>query len=157
MNVGPCSELTACSRYHLDAGKTGRAAIVAFGLPQRHTIHMTKYLGHDAYIAAAAEPFRPILGHLRAQLAQVLPDAVEIIKYDMPGFQIQDTIIAGYAAFSKQCGLYVDPEAISAHAGEITSLKLKSSKTGVTFTVKRPIPDDLIMKLAIASRRAKGF
>lgn len=98
-----------------------------------------------------------MLGRLRAQLSRALPDAEEVIKYDMPGFQIKETIIAGYAAFSKQCGLYVDPSAIAAHADEIASLKLKATKTGITFSVSKPITDKLVEKLAISSRRGKGF
>ncbi len=86
---------------------------------------------HDAYIEAAPEQFRTMLGQLRDQLSLALPDAEEVIKYDMPGFQIENTIIAGYAAFSKQCGLYVDPDAIATHADEIASLNLKATKTGV--------------------------
>lgn len=112
---------------------------------------------HDAYIAAAPEQFRAILGRLRAQLAQALPDAREVVKYDMPGFQIEDTIIAGYAAFSRQCGVYVDPGAIAAHSDEIAALKLKATKTGVTFSVSKPITDELVEKLALASRSKKGF
>lgn len=118
---------------------------------------MTKTNDHDAYIAAAPEPLRAVLGRLRAQLAQALPGADEVIKYDMPGFEIGGTIIAGYAAFSKQCGLYVDPRAIVAHADEIASLKLKATKTGVTFPAGRPIPDDLVAKLAVSSRSQKGL
>lgn len=118
---------------------------------------MTKTDGHDAYIAAAPEQFRVMLGRLRACLSRVLPGAEEVIKYDMPGFQIEGTIIAGYAAFSKQCGLYVDPGAIAAHADEIASLKLKATKTGVTFSASRPVPDELVEKLALASRANKGF
>ena len=118
---------------------------------------MTKMDSHDAYIAAAPEPFRAMLGQLRAQLSQALPDAKEIIKYDMPGFQIEERIIAGYAAFSKQCGLYVDPGAITAHADEIASLNLKATKTGITFSVSKPITDELVRKLAISSRSKKGF
>jgi len=118
---------------------------------------MTKPDSHDAYIAAAPEPFRAVLGKLRAQLSRALPDAVEVMKYDMPGFQIEDTVVAGYAAFSKQCGLYVDPAAIAAHMDEIAALKLKATKTGVTFSASRPISDDLIAKLALSARRAKGF
>ncbi|MHB2265411.1 iron chaperone [Aliihoeflea sp. PC F10.4] len=118
---------------------------------------MTKKDSHDAYIAAAPERFRALLGRLRAQLSRALPEATEVMKYDMPGFQIEDTIIAGYAAFSKQCGLYVDPRAIADHAEEIASLKLKATKTGITFPANRPIPDDLVEKLAISSRAKKGF
>ena len=114
-------------------------------------------MDHDAYIAAAPEPFRPLLRDLRARLAQALPDAGEVMMYGMPGFQIRDTMVAGYAAFSKQCGLYVDPGAIAAHADEIASLKLKATKTGVTFPVGRPITPELVGKLAVSSRRAKGL
>jgi uncharacterized protein YdhG (YjbR/CyaY superfamily) len=112
---------------------------------------------HDAYIAAAPEQFRAMLGQLRAALARALPDAEEVMKYDMPGFQVGGTIVAGYAAFSKQCGLYVDPGAIAAHAGELASAKLKATKTGVTFSVKNPITDELVEKLAVSSRREKGL
>ncbi|MEM7462872.1 MAG: DUF1801 domain-containing protein [Pseudomonadota bacterium] len=118
---------------------------------------MAKYVDHDDYISAAPEQFRPLLEQLREQLAQALPDADQIIKYDMPGFRIEDTIIAGYAAFSKQCGLYIDPAAIAAHSEEIAASKLKASKTGVTFTAGNPISDELISKLAKASLSAKGF
>ncbi len=118
---------------------------------------MTNWDSHDAYIAAAPEPLRAMLGRLRARLAQALPDADEVIKYDMPGFQIEGAIVAGYAAFSKQCGLYVDPGAIAAHADEIASLKIRATKTGVTFSVSRPIPDELVEKLAASSRIEKGL
>ncbi len=116
-----------------------------------------KMNGHDAYIAAAPEPFRELLSKVRALLSRALPDAEEVIKYDLPGFQIEQVIIAGYAAFSKQCGLYVDPAAIVAHADEIVFSKLKATKTGVTFSVNRPISDELVEKLALSSRQAKNL
>jgi uncharacterized protein YdhG (YjbR/CyaY superfamily) len=118
---------------------------------------MTKPDSHGAYIAAAPEQFRPMLVRLREQLSQALPDAEEVVKYDMPGFQIEGTIIAGYAAFSRQCGLYVDPGAITAYRDEIASQKLKATKTGVTFSVNKPISDELVEKLAISSRSRKGL
>lgn len=79
------------------------------------------------------------------------------MKYDMPGFEIAGKTIAGYAAFAKQCGLYVDPGAIAAFADEIAAAKLKATKTGVTFSASKPIPDELTRKLALASRRALGL
>ena len=117
---------------------------------------MAKMADHDAYIAAAPEPFRVLLGELRVQLSRALPDAGEVIKYDMPGFEIAGTIVAGYAAFSKQCGLYVDPGAIAAHAAEIAAQKLKATKTGITFSPRHPISGDLVQKLAVTSRLKKG-
>ena len=111
---------------------------------------------HDAYIAAAPEPLRPLLTRLHEQLARVLPDAEEVISYKMPGFGIGDSIIAGYAAFSKQCGLYVSPGAIEAHGDDIAAAGLKATKTGVTFSPGKPLPGELVEKLALASRRDLG-
>ncbi len=117
---------------------------------------MTKIADHDAYIAEAPEPLRPLLVQLHEQLARALPDAEEIISYNMPGFNVGKSTIAGYAAFSKQCGLYVSPGAIAAHADDIASAGLKATKTGVTFSPSKPIPDELIEKLALASREDLG-
>lgn len=134
--------LFQCPSLSRDAPK-----VILIGMPE----------SHDAYIAAAPEQFRAVLVQLRAQLACALPDAKEVVKYDMPGFQIGETIVAGYAAFSKQCGLYVDPSAIAAHADEIASLKFKATKTGITFSASKPITGELVKKLAITSRSKKGF
>jgi uncharacterized protein YdhG (YjbR/CyaY superfamily) len=108
---------------------------------------------HDSYIAAAPKELRPLLAKLRAQLARALPKAEEIIAYNMPGFRIGEATVAGYAAFSKQCGLYVSPSAIKSHSADIAAAGLKATKTGVTFSPDKPIPDALVKKLALASRR----
>ncbi|REJ79505.1 MAG: DUF1801 domain-containing protein [Acidobacteria bacterium] len=118
---------------------------------------MSNFADHDAYILAAPEQFRPLLTKLRAQLAKALPDVEEVIAYNMPGFGLGESIIAGYAAFSKQCGLYVSRGAISAHADEIAAAGLKATKTGVTFSPRKPIPDKLVEKLALASRKELGL
>lgn len=111
---------------------------------------------HDAYIAAAPEPFQPSLQRLRAILGRVLPDAEEMVAYNMPGFRIGGTVVASYAAFSKQCGLYLQAGAISDHAEDIAAAGLKATKTGITFSSSRPIPDDLVERLVLASREAAG-
>ena len=115
------------------------------------------FADHDAYIAEAPEDLRPLLVRLRAQLAHALPDAQQVIAYKMPGFQIGQSMIAGYAAFSRQCGLYLAPSAITSHAADIAAAGLKSTKTGVTFSPRQPIPDQLVTKLALASRRAQNL
>lgn len=117
---------------------------------------MTAPADHDAYIAQAPEAFQPLLQQLRATLARALPDAEEIVSYDKPGFRFEGTIVAGYAAFTKQCGLYLQAAAIAEHAEEIAAAGLKATKTGVTFTAKKPIPEDLVEKLALASKSAAG-
>ncbi|MFN0074244.1 MAG: iron chaperone [Chloroflexota bacterium] len=118
---------------------------------------MTKASNHDDYIAAAPEDLRPLLENLRGQLSRTLADAEEVIAYNMPGFRIGKTIVAGFAAFTKQCGVYVSPGSISSLAGDIAEAGLKATKTGVTFSPSNPIPDELIEKLALASRNDLGL
>ncbi len=112
---------------------------------------------HDTYIAAAPEQFRPLLATLRAQLALTLPDTEEVIDYNMPGFRIGRSIVASYAAFSKQYGLYLAPGAIATHAEDIAAAGLKTTKTGITFPVNNPIPADLVRRLALTSRKEVGL
>ncbi|MFE6236336.1 iron chaperone [Cellulosimicrobium sp. NPDC057862] len=115
---------------------------------------MTTPVDHDAYIAAAPGTFRPSLTRLRTILSRVLPEADEIVAYDMPGFSIGGSVVASYAAFSRQCGLYLLPEAVAEHADEIAASGLRSTRTGITFTPSRPIPDDLVERLVRSSRDA---
>ena len=117
---------------------------------------VTTIADHDAYIAAAPESFQPSLRRLHSVLARALPDAEEIVAYNMPGFAIGGSVVASYAAFSKQCGLYLLPGAISEHAEEIAAAGLKATKTGITFSPRKPIPDDLVERLARASREDAG-
>jgi uncharacterized protein YdhG (YjbR/CyaY superfamily) len=114
---------------------------------------MTTIADHDAYIAVAPEPFRLSLKRLRSLLAHALPEAKEVVAYNMPGFSVGGSVVASYAAFSKQCGLYVLPEAISEHAEEIAALGFKATKTGITFSPRKPIPDDFVKRLARTSRK----
>ena len=114
---------------------------------------MTAIDDHDGYIAAAPEPFQPVLKRLRTLLSRALPEADEIVAYNMPGFSIGGSVVASYAAFSKQCGLYLRPGALSEHAEEIAAAGLKATKTGITFSPGKPIPDDLVERLARASGR----
>ncbi|MRG60685.1 DUF1801 domain-containing protein [Agromyces sp. CFH 90414] len=118
---------------------------------------MTTISDHDAYIASAPEQFRPLLSGLRAQLARTLPDAEEVIEYGMPGFRIGRSIIASYAAFTKQCGLYLSPGAITELAEEIAVAGLKATKTGITFRASNPIPEALVEQLVLSSRKDVGL
>ncbi|WP_236020998.1 iron chaperone [Devosia sediminis] len=109
---------------------------------------------HDDYIAAAPEPFRAELERLRGLIAKALPDAEQVIMYNMPGFRVGSKVVASYAAFAKQCGFYCAAEALSEYADELKAAGLKPSKTGVTFPPMRPIPETLVIDLAQASARA---
>lgn len=79
-------------------------------------------------------------------------DAGELVAYNMPGFRIGGTVVASYAAFSRQVGLYALGPALAEHADEIAAAGLKASKTGVTFPPFRAPSDDLVTRIAQASQ-----
>lgn len=114
---------------------------------------MATIVDHDSYIGTAPEKFRPLLNHLRTLLREALPDADEIIGYKMPGYRLDGKVVASYAAFSKQVGLYFPAPAITEHAEAIAAAGFKSTKTGITFTPREPLPDDLVTLLARSSRQ----
>ena len=93
---------------------------------------MATIVDHDSYIGTAPEKFRPLLNHLRTLLREALPDADEIIGYKMPGYRLDGKVVASYAAFSKQVGLYVAAPATADHADEIAAAGVSASKTGVS-------------------------
>lgn len=112
---------------------------------------MTTITDHDGYIAAAPERFRPVLEHMREVLRTALPEAEEMVAYNMPGFRHNGTVVASYAAFSKQLGVYFQDTALSTHAAEITETGHKATKTGITFPPGKPLPDELLTRLARTS------
>lgn len=112
-----------------------------------HSDKMETFADHDAYIAAAPEEFRSLLAHYRDLLRKALPEAEEMIAYNLPGFRVEGKVVASYAAFTKQIGLYFLGPAIAEHAEEIGDAGFKATKTGITFTPKKPLPDALVEKL----------
>lgn len=138
-------------------GAMGETVIVAPAEISLLVWAMSGPADHDAYIAEAADHLRPVLMRIRAQLSAALPDAREIIKYNMPGFAMGDTIIVGYAAFSKQCGLYMSAASLQTEADAISTAGLKASKTGITFAPSKAPDDALVARLARAALRANGL
>lgn len=114
---------------------------------------MATIVDHDSYIGTAPEKFRPLLSHLRTLIREALPDAEEIIGYNMPGYRLDGKIVASYAAFNKQVGVYFPAPAVTEHAEAIEAAGFKSTKTGITFTPRKPLPDDLVTQLVRSSRQ----
>ena len=73
----------------------------------------------DAYIAKSAEFARPILEHIRKLVHKAWPEVEETMKWSMPFFQNNGSILCNMAAFKEHCAfgfwnapLLKDPEGI---------------------------------------------
>ena len=103
----------------------------------------------DTYLAALRPDQAAALQSLRALIQQRLPDHVECLSDAMPGFRqpgAKGRMVAGYAAFAKNCGYYP-------HSGNIipqfaTDLAaFKTTPGAIRFTPGHLIPDALILRL----------
>ena len=115
----------------------------------------------DAYIANCRPDQAAALQDLRAIIRRRLPDHIECLSYAMPGFRQpgkNGKMVAGYAAFAKNCGYYP-------HSGSIVpqfTADLAAYKTtpgAIQFTPNHPIPEPLIWRLIdarLAEIAAKG-
>jgi uncharacterized protein YdhG (YjbR/CyaY superfamily) len=109
----------------------------------------------DAYLAALDEPKRSTLEQLRRDILRVVPDAQQCISYAVPGFKIDGTTIAGFAAFTRHLS-YLP------HSGsvfpELTQdlLGYERSTGALRFPVDQPLPAGLVSKL-IAVRYRHAF
>jgi uncharacterized protein YdeI (YjbR/CyaY-like superfamily) len=57
----------------------------------------------DAYIGKSADFAKPILSHLRQLVHRACPEATETIKWGMPFFEYNGSILCNMAAFKQHC------------------------------------------------------
>ena len=103
----------------------------------------------DAYIAVCRPDHRAALQALREVIRRCFPDNVECMSYAMPGFRQPGKtgrMVAGYAAFAKNCAYYP-------HSGNIIAqfaVELSGYRTtpgAIQFTPDHPLPEALVAKL----------
>ncbi len=91
---------------------------------------------------------RDALEQLRAAIRSVVPDAEEVISYQIPTFKLQGSLVA-YAAFAKHCSFFVmSPPLMEKFAKELASYEI--TKATIHFTPDRPLPAALVKKLVKA-------
>lgn len=99
----------------------------------------------DDYIAAFPEEVQAILQKVRATIKEIVPDAVEAIKYGMPTFVLNKKNLVHFAAYKKHVGFYPTPSGIEQFKDALSAYD--SSKGAVQFPLDKPIPYDLIAEI----------
>ncbi|MEQ1651228.1 MAG: DUF1801 domain-containing protein [Hyphomicrobium sp.] len=105
------------------------------------------YKAHDAYIAAQPQAMQRILETVRATVRKAVPDAVEVISYNMPAFKLHGRILLYFAGWSEHYAIY--PGSAGALAEIKDELALyKVSKGTIRFEVSEKVPVKLIARIA---------
>ena len=83
---------------------------------------------------------------MRDRILEIIPDAVEVISYGMPAFELDGVVIAGVLANKKHVGYYP-------FSGSILKLfpeelaKYSTTMSAIHVPIDKPLPKGLLKKL----------
>jgi uncharacterized protein YdhG (YjbR/CyaY superfamily) len=98
----------------------------------------------DEYIAGYPADVQQILQKIRSIIREVVPEAQEAIKYQMPTFTLKGNLVS-YGAYKNHIGLYPAPEGDEKFNKELSVYK--TEKSTVRFPLDQPVPYDLIRQI----------
>ena len=101
----------------------------------------------DDYISLADIGVQEILSEIRNTIRENVPEAEECISYKMPAFKRERPFIY-FAAFKKHIGVY--PPVKNDESLIIELKKYSNEKGNLSFSLREPIPYELIGRVASA-------
>jgi uncharacterized protein YdhG (YjbR/CyaY superfamily) len=110
-----------------------------------------QYKTVDDYIKTFPADIQAILEKMRRIVREVVPEAEEVISYQMPAFKLKGKNLVYFAAFKNHIGFYPAPSGIAAFEKELAPYV--KGKGTLQFPLNRPIPYDLVRKIVLV--RAK--
>jgi uncharacterized protein YdhG (YjbR/CyaY superfamily) len=100
-----------------------------------------------AYIASFPRPVRTILKRVRSIARQAIPDADEVISYQIPTYKVNGRPVLYFAAFKEHYSVYPSSAAlVKAFKDELAGYEL--SKGTIRFPLSEPVPVKLIERIA---------
>jgi uncharacterized protein YdhG (YjbR/CyaY superfamily) len=99
----------------------------------------------EDYLSQVPPIQRKALEELRRTIRSVVPDAVEVISYQIPTFKLNGRMLVSYAAFNEHCSFFPGAGPVDAHEDELKSFA--TSKGTVRFTPEKPLSAALVKKL----------
>ncbi|HJQ08834.1 MAG TPA: DUF1801 domain-containing protein [Candidatus Saccharimonadales bacterium] len=106
----------------------------------------TTYTSIDEYISAFPAEVQSILKKTRQTIQKALPDTTETISYQIPTFNLNGKYVVYFACWKHHIALYPIPTGDEAFQKAIAPYI--SGKGTVRFPLDKPIPYDLVEKIA---------
>jgi uncharacterized protein YdhG (YjbR/CyaY superfamily) len=101
----------------------------------------------DEYIAAQPEAVQNVLGHVRSVTREAVPDADEVISYQMPTYKLRGDPVLYFAGWKHHYSLYPATErVVSAFEDELVPYEV--NKGTIRFPLSQPVPVKLIGRIA---------
>ncbi len=101
----------------------------------------------DEYMAALLPERRAAMELLRSTIKAAVPEAIEVISYNMPAFKSHGgQFLVSYDAYKKHYSLFPASEAVILACGDELTPHLFGSGT-IRFPADKPIPVALVTKI----------
>lgn len=108
----------------------------------------TDYKSVDEYIAAQPEAAQGVLRQVRESIRKVLPEAEEIISYQIPAYKTKAGRPVYFSGWKKHYSLYpATARLTAAFKDELTAYEVE--KGTIRFPLSAPVPKDLIRRMAL--------
>jgi uncharacterized protein YdhG (YjbR/CyaY superfamily) len=107
----------------------------------------TDFQSVDEYIASQPEPIRGLLEQVRGTIRKAVPDAEEVISYQMPTYKLPGGPVLYFAGWKQHISLYpATATVVAAFQKEIAPYVVH--KGTLRFPLAQPVPMKLIGRIA---------
>jgi len=101
----------------------------------------------DHYIASQPEASQGVLETVRSAIREAVPDAVEVISYRMPTYQLRGATVIHFAGWKHHFSLYpVSASLVEAFLDDLAPGELNERGT-LRFPLNQPVPVKLIARI----------
>ena len=107
----------------------------------------------DEYIATFPADVQAVLRTVQQAIRKAVPDADEVISYQIPAFRLEGAWVFYYSAYAKHFSLSCPPPFSAQQVFKDELARYKQSKSAIQFPLDEPVPTKLIA--AMAKHRAK--
>jgi uncharacterized protein YdhG (YjbR/CyaY superfamily) len=98
------------------------------------------------YLASIPADAQEALENLRTVIRKVVPDAVEVISYQIPTFRYNERMLVAYSAHKNHCSLHLMSKSLmSVYKEELKPYE--TTTASIHFTLKQPLPPALVNRL----------
>ena len=102
----------------------------------------------DEYLERVPEAMRPALEKLRRDIRNAVPEATELLSYQVPAYRLNRMLVS-FGAAKGHCTFYVMSSAVmEAHAKELAGYT--RGKGSIQFAPEAPLPTALVARLVQA-------
>jgi uncharacterized protein YdhG (YjbR/CyaY superfamily) len=107
----------------------------------------TDYKSVDEYIASQPEALQEILKVVRKTIQNALPDAEEVISYQIPAYRAHGERVIFFAGWTSHFSIYPATDGVTEEfKNELARYKI--SKGTIRFPLDEPVPVKLIERIA---------